>query len=119
LKILIVDDHNALRYILSFDLKKYGYEVLEAKNGEQGIKVAETENPDLILLDVMMPGEEGFKVCRKLKKSDKTKDIPIIFMTAKAQRKDIQEGLQAGALCYMVKPFKFDELLSKIKEVIG
>ena len=117
--ILIVDDHGALRYILSFDLQKKGFKTVTAGSGEKGIELAQKDLPDLILLDAMMPGIDGFETCRRLKKDDTTKDIPVLMVTAKSQREDVLEGLQAGAVSYMVKPFKFEELFSKIVEIIG
>jgi DNA-binding response OmpR family regulator len=117
--ILIIDDHGALRYILSFDLQKKGYKTLTAGNGEKGIEIAAAEKPDIILLDAMMPGIDGFETCRRLKLNDTTKNIPIVMVTAKSQRKDVLEGLQSGATSYMVKPFKFEELYNKIVEIIG
>ena len=117
--ILIVDDHGALRYILSFDLQKKGFKTVTAGSGEKGIEIAQKDRPDLILLDAMMPGIDGFETCRRLKKDDTTKDIPVLMVTAKSQREDVLEGLQAGAVSYMVKPFKFEELFAKIVEIIG
>ncbi len=117
--ILIIDDHGALRYVLSFDLQKKGYKTLTAGSGEKGIEIATADKPDLILLDAMMPGIDGFETCRRLKASDDTKNIPVIMVTAKSQRKDVLDGLQSGATSYMVKPFKFEELYNKIVEVIG
>lgn len=118
-KILIVDDHGALRYILSFDLQKKGFKTITAGTGEKGIELACAEKPDLILLDAMMPGIDGFETCRRLKTHEETKAIPVVMVTAKSQRKDVLEGLQSGAVSYMVKPFKFDELYNKIVEIIG
>jgi len=118
-KILIIDDHGALRYILSFDLQKKGFKTLTAGTGEKGIEIAKEERPALILLDAMMPGIDGFETCRRLKAMNETKDIPVLMVTAKSQRKDVLEGLQCGALSYLVKPFKFEELYEKIVEVIG
>ena len=117
--ILIVDDHGALRYILSFDLQKKGFKTITAGSGEKGIEIALKDKPDLILLDAMMPGIDGFETCRRLKKEEDTKDIPVLMVTAKSQREDVLAGLQAGAVSYMVKPFKFEELFAKIVEVIG
>jgi len=117
--ILIVDDHGALRYILSFDLQKKGFKTITAGSGEKGIEIALKDKPDLILLDAMMPGTDGFETCLRLKKEEESKDIPVLMVTAKSQREDVLEGLQAGAVSYMVKPFKFEELFAKIVEVIG
>ncbi|MCK5707438.1 MAG: response regulator [Candidatus Aureabacteria bacterium] len=117
--ILIVDDHGALRYILSFDLQKKGFKTITAGSGEKGIELAQKDKPDLILLDAMMPGIDGFETCRRLKQDEDTKNIPVLMVTAKSQREDVLEGLQAGAVSYMVKPFKFEELFNKIVEIIG
>jgi len=117
--ILIVDDHGALRYILSFDLQKKGFKMLTAGTGEKGVEIASSEKPDLILLDVTLPGIDGFETCRCLKANERTKDIPITMVTAKSKRKDIFEGLESGAISYIVKPFKFEELYNKIVEIIG
>lgn len=117
--ILVIDDHSALRYILSFDLQKAGYKTYTAGNGEKGILVAIEEKPDLILLDVSMPGINGFETCRRLKEKEETKNIPIIMVTAKSQEKDLIEGVESGATFYMIKPFKFQDLLERVKEVIG
>ena len=117
--ILIVDDHGALRYILSFDLQKKGFKTVTAGSGEKGIELAQKDKPDLILLDAMMPGIDGFETCRRLKQDEDTKNIPVLMVTAKSQREDVLEGLQAGAVSYMVKPFKFEELFNKIVEIIG
>jgi len=117
--ILIVDDLGSLRHVLSFELNKKGFKILTAESGERGIQIATSEKTDLILLDVMMPVMDGLQTCRRLKENAKTKNIPIIMLTAKSQRKDVLEGFQAGAMSYIVKPYKFEELYEKIVEVIG
>jgi len=117
--ILIVDDHGALRNILSFELEKNGFKTLMAENGERGLQIATFQKPELILLDVMMPKINGFEICRRLKKKTQTKGIPIMMLTAKSQRKDVLEGFQAGAINYIVKPCKFDKLYKKIVDLIG
>ncbi|MCK5707752.1 MAG: response regulator [Candidatus Aureabacteria bacterium] len=118
--ILLIDDAGAYRYVLSFDLKKKGYKTLSAHNGEKGIELAENNIPDLILLDVMMPGKiNGFETCQKLKSQEKTKDIPIVLVTARDDPDDIRKSVELGASGYVVKPFAFKELLVKILELIG
>jgi len=117
--ILIVDDLGSLRHLLSFDLEKKGFKALTAESGERGIQIATSEKIDLILLDVMMPAMDGLQTCRRLKENVKTKNIPIIMLTAKSQHKDVMEGLQAGAISYIVKPYKIEELYKKIVEAIG
>ena len=117
--ILIIEDLQALRYILSFDLHKKGLKTIPAENGEEGIELAKTNLPDLIILDVMLPGIDGFETCRRLKKEEATKDIPVIIVSVRSQAKDIMTGLAAGAVAYVVKNQGFDKIYDKIVEVIG
>lgn len=118
-KILIVDDHGSLRYVLAFDLKKAGYEVVEAASGEEGLKQAGAEKPNLIIMDMMMSGIDGLQATIVLKKSEATKEIPIIMLTGKSSRQDVLLAVKAGIAFYIVKPYKFDDLYSKIVELIG
>lgn len=117
--ILVVEDTKALSYILSFDLQKKGFLVYCASSGEEGIEMAKKHQPDLILMDVMLPGINGFEACRRLKADDETKQIPVIILTVKSQQKDILEGLQAGALAYVVKSKGFETIYNKVVETIG
>jgi len=117
--ILIVDDHAAVRHILSSDLEKKGFKILTAGSGEKGLQIADSQKPDLILLDVMMPGMDGFQTCRRLKEKEHTKGIPIIMLTAKSQREDIMVGMQTGAISYMVKPIKFEAVFDRIVKILG
>lgn len=117
--ILVVDDMSQIRNILRFNLKKQGYKVIEANNGERALEYAFGENPpDLIILDIMMPKMDGYEVIRKLRETDVTKYIPVIFLTAKAQKKDVLKGIEAGGNDYVVKPFKFVDLYRKIEKLI-
>lgn len=112
--ILIVDDvPNNVRLLLTF-LSRAGFEVLIAQDGKDGIETAEYAHPDLILLDVMMPGIDGFEVCRQLKSQPQTQDIPIIFMTALTETIDKMRGFQVGAEDYITKPFHHEEVLARI-----
>jgi len=118
--ILVVDDMSPIRNILRFNLEKEGYSVKEASNGEKALEYALGENPlDLIILDIMMPQMDGYEVIRQLRESDVARHIPVIFLTAKAQKKDVLKGIETGANDYVVKPFKFADLHSKIKKLIG
>ncbi|OVE72644.1 hypothetical protein BVX93_02120 [bacterium B13(2017)] len=117
--ILVIEDMNSQRFIYKFNFKKMGFNVMGAETGEIALILAETHNPDLIISDVMLPRINGFEVCRQLKANEKTKNIPIIFVTAKSQKEDIIEGINAGGTHYIVKPFDFNELISKIYEIIG
>lgn len=117
--ILVVDDMSQIRTILRFNLEKEGYNVIDANNGERALEYAFGENPpDLIILDIMMPKMDGYEVIRQLRESNITKHIPVIFLTAKAQKKDIIKGMEAGANDYVVKPFKFVDIYRKIERLI-
>ena len=116
--ILVVDDMSQIRNILRFNLKKQGYKVIEANNGEKALEYAVEGTPDLIILDIMMPKMDGYEVIRQLRESDGTKHIPVIFLTAKAQKKDVLKGMEAGCNDYVVKPFKFLDLYRKIEKLI-
>lgn len=115
-KILIVDDELDFVKLIRIRLESSGYKVIEASNGEAGLKSAMSENPDLILLDIMMPKKDGYSLLREIKSIDKIKHIPVIVITAKAE---MQEPLKIeGASEYLVKPFEGSELLRKIKNII-
>lgn len=114
-KILVVDDEVDLVKTIQFYLEMEGYQVLASYNGEDSLKQARTENPDLILLDIMLPKLDGYKVCRLLKFDEKYKHIPILMMTAKTQEKDKLIGKETGADEYINKPFDMEELTQMIK----
>ena len=113
--VLIVDDVAKNLQVLGIILSKQNYKVAAANNGEQALKIAGNTLPDLILLDIMMPGVNGFEVCSRLKKDQKTADIPVIFLTAKIEPEDIIKGFEAGAVDYVTKPFNSVELLARTK----
>ena len=117
-RILIVDDEDDLRNMLKFRLEAMDYDVSEAADGHEGLDRARSGRPDLIILDLMLPKMDGFKVCRMLKFDEKYKHIPIIMFTARAQEKDKQIGKEMGADAYITKPFDPDILLDKIKELL-
>ncbi|HIE00320.1 MAG TPA: response regulator transcription factor [Thiotrichaceae bacterium] len=113
--ILIIDDMPFEVKLLSIFLNKMGFKVLAAYNGQKGIQAAELAQPDLILLDVVMPGIDGFEVCEKLKNHPKTQDIPIIFMTARSTEiLDKIKGFELGAADYITKPFEHQDVLARI-----
>ena len=114
-RILVIDDLPENVFMLKDRLEHEGYEVLTAYNGKSGIEKAQTELPDLILLDVMMPDINGFEVCKTLVGDSRTSDIPIILVTAKTDPEDIREGLDAGAYDYIKKPINKIELLARVK----
>jgi DNA-binding response OmpR family regulator len=117
-KILVVDDEVDLVRTIQFSLELEGYKVLVSYNGEDALAQARKENPDLILLDIMLPKLDGYKVCRLLKFDEQYKHIPILMMTAKTQEKDKLMGKETGANEYITKPFDMEELMEKIKEYL-
>jgi len=118
-KILIVDDSPTELHILSQMLEAQGHRALTASDGEAGINLAREEIPDLILMDVVMPGMNGFQATRKLSRDVMTKDIPVIIVTTKDQETDREWGLRQGACAYMVKPVAAQELVQKVNTVLG
>jgi two-component system alkaline phosphatase synthesis response regulator PhoP len=117
-KILIVDDEVDALTALKVALESDGYNVIEALDGFEGISKAKSETPDVILLDIMMPGMDGFEVCRRLKSDPQLSSIPVIMLTAKGEVDDKVEGLEMGADDYVTKPFNLKELKARIKSVI-
>ena len=113
-KILVVDDSPTERHVLVELLTRKGYQVLTAESGEEGIEKAKSEQPDLVLMDVVMPGLNGYQATRTLIRDDATKHIPVIVCTSKGQATDKIWGLRQGAQDYMVKPINPEELLAKI-----
>ncbi|NQT47138.1 MAG: response regulator [Candidatus Omnitrophica bacterium] len=118
-RILLVDDEKDLIETLAFRLEANEYEVLKAYDGQEGLDKARKEKPDLIILDLMLPKMDGYKVCRMLKFDEKYKQIPIIMFTARAQDSDKKMGEEVGADGYITKPFDPKALLDKIKELLG
>jgi DNA-binding response OmpR family regulator len=117
-KILVIDDLPENVFMLQDRLEHEGYEVITAYDGQTGIEKTRNEVPDLILLDVMMPGITGFEVCKTLVNDIKTKNIPIILVTAKIGAEDTKEGLEAGAFDYIKKPFNKIELLARVNSAL-
>lgn len=117
-KILIVEDEKDIVKMLDYNLKKEGFRTLSAYDGEDAIDLAHRERPDLILLDLMLPGIDGLEVCKSLKKEEKTSAIPIIMLTAKRQEADKIVGLELGADDYVTKPFSPKELIARIRAVL-
>ncbi len=117
-RILLVDDEPALLELMKIRLEAGGYEIISASDGQQALDLARKEMPGLIILDLMLPKVDGYKVCRLLKSDDKYKKIPILLFTARAQESDKELGKEAGADGYIVKPFEPSALLAKIKECL-
>jgi DNA-binding response OmpR family regulator len=118
-KILIAEDERDIRDLITFTLGFAGYEVVAAANGEEAMNLARQEIPDLVLMDVRMPRMTGYEACAAMKADAKLKDIPVIFLSAKGQDSEIQTGLQAGAVEYLLKPFAPDQLTARIQAVLA
>jgi len=119
-KILVVDDEIHIVQIVKFNLEKRGgYTIVTAKDGEEGYEKALSESPDMILSDVMMPKMSGFEFCKKIKKTEETKNIPFLLLTAKGQENDVESGKESGADDYITKPFSPKALLKKVAEILG
>ncbi len=111
---MIVDDEPDIRRLVSFSLKRHGLEVIEANDGLSACAMAETEKPDLILMDVMMPIMNGFEASRRIKENPATAGIPIVMLSAKSQTYEQEQGLQTGAIQYITKPFTPAELVGQV-----
>ena len=117
-KILVVEDEPDLLDLVVYNLRKEGYRALRAETGEKALELARDERPDLVLLDLMMPGVDGLEVCRRLRAGEATRDIPIIMVTARAEEGDAVVGLSVGADDYVKKPFGVRELLARVRTVL-
>lgn|SRR3989338_2994199 len=117
-KILLVDDERDMVYAVKMQLEADGFRVLTAPDGQEGLDKARKEKPDLIILDLMLPKIDGYKVCRMLKFDEKYKGIPVIIYTARAQEADEKLGYEVGADAYLTKPFDPKKLLAKINELL-
>ena len=116
--VLVIDDEPELVKLLDYNLTKAGYLVLTAKDGESGLAAARRHTPDVIILDVMMPGLDGWEVCKRLRQDPATSALPILMLTAKADEGDRVLGLELGADDYVTKPFGVRELLARVKALL-
>jgi len=117
-KILVVDDEKDLVELIAYNLEKEGYSVFKAYNGEEALQVAESQKPDLVILDLMLPGMQGMEVCQLIRKNPAISTLPIIMVTAKGDEIDRILGLEMGADDYITKPFSVRELLARVRAVI-
>ena len=118
-RILIAEDDRDIRELVTLSLRGLGgFDVTQAANGAEAVERARAEHPDLILMDVRMPNMTGYEACRRLKESAETKDIPIVFLSAKGQESEIQQGLTVGAVQYILKPFAPDELVREVRSLL-
>lgn len=116
--ILIIEDEEDIRELVRYNLEREKFTVEEVESGEEGLKRAARNQPDLILLDLMLPGKDGMQVCRELKQNDDCRAIPVVMMTAKGEESDIVAGLELGAEDYIVKPFSPKVLVARVKAVL-
>ena len=117
-KVLICDDEPYILESVSFIVREEGYQVLTAGDGEQALQVLSSERPDLVLLDIMMPGKSGFEVCRELKADESMRGTYVILLTAMGQDRDMEDGYQSGADEYMTKPFSPRSLRRRLHELL-
>ena len=117
-KILIAEDERDIRDLVAFTLRFAGHEVFVANNGEEAVQMAPQVNPDLVLMDVRMPRMTGYEACKIMKATPDLRDIPVVFLSAKGQESEIQQGLEAGAEEYLLKPFAPDQLTNRVKAIL-
>jgi two-component system, OmpR family, alkaline phosphatase synthesis response regulator PhoP len=118
-KILAVDDERHIVRLVQVNLERAGYQVVTAFDGKEALQKVEDEQPDLVVLDVMMPYMDGFEVLQTLRKNQSTRDLPVIMLTAKAQDADVFRGWQSGVDCYLTKPFNPMELIAFVKRIFS
>ncbi|MDG1114229.1 MAG: response regulator transcription factor [Pseudomonadales bacterium] len=116
--IVVVEDETDIQDIIAYNLKREGYDVLTASRGDQGLSLIQAKNPDLVILDIMLPGIDGLTICQQLRVETKTKALPIIILSAKEEESDVVIGLGLGADDYIPKPFSPRELLARVKAVL-
>lgn len=117
-KILIVDDEADIRELVRLNLAREGYEILECETGEQALSLARSKEPDLVVLDLMLPGIDGMEVCKRLKADPKTAPIPVVMLTAKGEEAEVVAGLEVGADDYVAKPFSGKVLAARIRRLL-
>jgi CheY-like chemotaxis protein len=118
-RVLVADDDPVILRLIQVNLELEGYQVLTANNGEEAVETATAEHPDLVILDIMMPRMDGYQACEQLKSETATQDIPIVFLSAKAQQADIEKGKSFGVEEYLTKPFDPTELLAVVDRLVG
>ena len=117
-KIVVAEDERDIRDLIAFTLQFAGHEVATAANGMEAVEVVKREKPDLVIMDVRMPRMTGYEACRQLKAMPETASIPVVFLSAKGQDAEVREGLEAGAIDYILKPFSPDELTRRVAEIL-
>jgi DNA-binding response OmpR family regulator len=117
-RILIAEDERDILNLITFTLQYAGFDVIPTGNGEEALNMTRLELPDLVMLDVRMPRLTGYEVCRLLKSDELTKHIPVVFLSAKGQEAEVNTGLEAGAIEYLLKPFAPDQLIAKMHSIL-
>lgn len=117
--VLVADDDPDIRELVAFRLERAGYSILEAPDGEQALRLAQERQPDLAILDVMMPKLTGYDVTRELRRDEGTRRLPVILLTARVQEHDVARGFGAGADDYIKKPFSPQELQARVQAILG
>ena len=117
--ILVVEDEEVTRDILATWLEEAGYDTCTAGNGFEGLVEVKENSPDLVVTDIMMPQMDGYEACRRLKQDPSLRDIPVIFLTAKSQEREVKKGLSLGAVGYLIKPFNPMSLAEEIQQILG
>lgn len=118
-KILIIEDDPNMLKLLKYNMEKHGYCVVAAESGKEGLRLARQENVDLLIVDVLLPGMDGFTICRMLRYDDNYKHLPIIALTGQTSDKDKATGREVGVNVYLTKPYKLEDLLEKIRGLLG
>lgn len=116
--ILVAEDERDIRELINFTLMYAGYQVTQAANGAEALELAPKVKPDLIMMDVRMPKMTGYEACRQMKQIEEIKNIPVVFLSAKGQDEEVQTGIEAGAVAYILKPFSPEELTRQIGEIL-
>ena len=118
-KILVIEDDPATSRLVDYSLRHEGYQVISASNGLEGLRKAISESPDLVILDVMLPGMDGFEICHRLKSEPATAQLPILMFSAKAQEIDKDTGIKVGADDYLTKPAAPSEIVSRVEKLLA
>jgi CheY-like chemotaxis protein len=116
--ILVAEDERDIRELINFTLVFAGHQVTQAANGAEAVELAPKVKPDLIMMDVRMPKMTGYEACRQMKQMDEVKNTPVIFLSAKGQDEEVQTGIEAGAVAYILKPFSPEDLTLQIGEIL-
>lgn len=117
-RVLVIEDEQTIAELVADALRQRGYRVETAPDGDEGLAMAEGTLPDLVILDLMLPGLDGWEICRRLKETDATRDIPVIMLTARRDERDVVAGLDLGADDYLRKPFSMSELLARVRALL-